>query len=60
MSGEKPPEGSGRPSPARKGRAGIAVVAILIAMIVVIFVARNFEHAKELEESPPPATGLQG
>ena len=48
------------PGPKRKGRAAVAVLAILFAMIVIIFVARNFQHANELEENPPPATGQGG
>ncbi len=42
------------PGPRRKGRAALAIAVILVVTIVVIFVARNLEHAKELENSPAP------
>ena len=41
------------PSPRRKARAGIVVVAIVLLVAAVVFVGLNFQHAKELEESPP-------
>jgi len=41
------------PSPRRKGRAAIIVAAIVLLVALVIFVGLNFQHAKELEESPP-------
>jgi hypothetical protein len=45
-----------KPSPRRLGRAGIAVAAILVAIVLVIFFGRNLWHATEVDE-PPPATG---
>lgn len=45
-----------KPSPRRLGRAGIAVAAILLAIILVIFFGRNLWHATEVDE-PPPAAG---
>jgi hypothetical protein len=40
------------PSPRRKGRAGIVVVAIVLFLVIAIFVGRNFQHAEEQEEDP--------
>ena len=48
------------PGPKRKGRAAVAIVAILLLLVVGIFVARNFEHAEELEQNPQPINGQQG
>ncbi|MDQ1902584.1 hypothetical protein RAH32_19355 [Paracoccus sp. WLY502] len=48
MTGQAP-----RPGPRRLGRAGIAVVAILVALVVVIFLGRNLWHASEVTEDPP-------
>lgn len=48
------------PGPRRKGRAGLVIVVIVLVLVVVIFVTRNIEHAQDLEENPPPATGQGG
>lgn len=42
-----------RPGPRRLGRAGVAVVVILIALALVLFVGRNLWHATEVDEDPP-------
>jgi hypothetical protein len=60
MAGGKPGRDTDNPSPKRKARAGLIVVAILLAMVVVIFVGLNVEHAQEVEESPSAATGQSG
>nr|WP_232491795.1 hypothetical protein [Novosphingobium kaempferiae] len=39
------------PSARRKGKAAIFVVTIIIALILVIFVGRNFWHATEVSET---------
>lgn len=39
-----------RPSSRRLGRVAIAAVAILVAIMIVIFVGRNLWHGEELEE----------
>jgi hypothetical protein len=44
-----------KPSPKRKSRAAIVIVAIGLLMIVAIFVGMNLQHAEELEENPTPA-----
>mgnify|MGYP006949970026 CR=1 FL=1 len=41
------------PGPRRLGRAGVAVVAILAAVVLVLFVGRNLWHATEVDEAPP-------
>ena len=46
------------PSPRRKGRAGVIVVALVLFMAVAIFVGMNLEHSQELDENPPPGTAL--
>ena len=48
MTGHEPKPGS-----RRLGRAGILVVAILAALVVVIFLGRNLWHASEVTEDPP-------
>lgn len=48
MTGQTP-----RPGPRRLGRAGILAVAILVALVVVIFLGRNLWHASEVTEDPP-------
>jgi hypothetical protein len=35
-------------------------VVILLALVVFIFVARNFEHAQEVEENPSPPLPTAG
>ncbi|WP_347137464.1 hypothetical protein [Paracoccus sp. SSK6] len=42
-----------RPGPRRLGRAGVAAVAILAAIILVIFLGRNLWHAAEVHNAPP-------
>ena len=42
-----------RPGPRRLGRAGVAAVAILVALAVVLFVGRNLWHATEVHDTPP-------
>jgi hypothetical protein len=42
-----------KPGPRRLGRAGMAVVAILVAIILVMFVGRNLWHATEVHDEPP-------
>ena len=42
------------PGPRRKGKAGIVIVAAVILMAIITFVGMNMQHAKELEENPPP------
>jgi uncharacterized protein YpmB len=52
--------GSRDPGTRRKGRAAITVVAIILAVIVVIFVGRNLWYANETSnahESSEAATG---
>ncbi|MYL99654.1 hypothetical protein GR702_17995 [Novosphingobium sp. FGD1] len=49
-------------SPKRKGRAAIAVVTIILALIVIIFVGRNLWHSDveerdEAIETQQQATG---
>ncbi|AHE57162.1 hypothetical protein [Sphingomonas sanxanigenens] len=44
-----------QPSPRRLGRAGIYIVAIVLAVFVFIFFARNIWHGEELNEDQ--ATG---
>ncbi|TDW61669.1 hypothetical protein EDF57_10872 [Novosphingobium sp. PhB55] len=46
-----------KPSPRRLQRAGITVVVILLAMIVLIFVGRNIWHAERLDQEE--RTGVQ-
>ena len=62
MAGEKPGKAArdAHPGPKRKGRAGIVVVVVLFVVIAVIFVARNIEHAQELEEHPSPPLPTAG
>ncbi len=50
------PEGD-KPSSRRLGRAGIMVVAILLAVIVLVFAGRSLWHAEELEQEQQ--TGLK-
>lgn len=45
--------GAGKPGPRRLERAGIAAVAILVVMVLVIFFGRTLWHATEVEEAPP-------
>ncbi|MFD2816330.1 hypothetical protein ACFSYD_21065 [Paracoccus aerius] len=47
MTGHEP-----KPSRRRLGRAGIAVAAILVAIVLVIFFGRNLWHATEVDEPP--------
>lgn len=35
------------------GRAEVAAIAILIAIVVVVFVGRMIWHASEVDEPPP-------
>lgn len=42
-----------RPGPRRLGRAGVAAVLILAAIVLVIFVGRNLWHATEVHDDPP-------
>lgn len=42
-----------KPGPRRLGRAGIAAVIIIAAIILVIFFGRNIWHATEVTEDPP-------
>ncbi|MHA6766549.1 hypothetical protein [Sphingobium ummariense] len=44
-----------QPSPRRAGRAAAWVIGILLALILVLFVARNVWHGEELKEDQ--ATG---
>ncbi|WP_395396337.1 hypothetical protein WBP07_20775 (plasmid) [Novosphingobium sp. BL-8A] len=39
-----------KPSSRRLGRAGIMVVAIVLAVIIVVFAGRNIWHADKLEK----------
>lgn len=39
-----------KPSSRRLGRAGVMVVAILLAVIVLVFVGRNIWHVDKLHE----------
>jgi uncharacterized integral membrane protein len=41
------------PSPKRKGRAAVVIVAIVLMTIVAIFVVRNLYYVEEVEEGPP-------
>ncbi|MTE01281.1 hypothetical protein GIY56_13405 [Paracoccus sp. YIM 132242] len=41
------------PGPRRLGRAGVAVVVILVAVMLVLFVGRNLWHASEVHDTPP-------
>ena len=42
------------PGPRRKARAGFLIAALVAVIAAVTFVGMNIEHARELEESPPP------
>ena len=50
-----------KPGPRRLGRAGMAVIAILVVLILVLilvlflvlFLGRNLWHATEVDEAPP-------
>lgn len=46
-----------KPGPRRLGRAGMAVIAILVVLILVLFLVlflgRNLWHATEEDEAPP-------
>lgn len=55
MTGQAP-----RPGPRRMGRAGIAVIAILVVIMLVIFLGRNLWHATEVDEAPPETSQGQG
>lgn len=48
------------PSAKRKGRAGLVIVVVLLLLVIGIFVARNIEHAQELEENPSPPLPTAG
>lgn len=48
MTGREP-----KPGPRRLGRAGVAVVVILVAIALVLFVGRNLWHATEVQDDPP-------
>lgn len=54
MTGREP-----KPGPRRLGRAGVAVLAIVAATVLVLFVGRNLWHATEVDEPPPEVTGSQ-
>lgn len=41
------------PSPKRKGRAGVIVVALVLLIAVALFVGLNFQYVQEPEEGPP-------
>ena len=45
-----------KPSAKRKGRAVFVVGAIIFLIVVVIFVGMNLDHARDMEENPPPGT----
>lgn len=38
------------PSPRRMAKAGLAVATIVIAVIIIIFLARNIWHSEELKD----------
>ncbi|MFC3169075.1 hypothetical protein [Paracoccus fontiphilus] len=42
-----------KPGPRRLGRAGIAAVAIIVAIVLVMFLGRNLWHATEVHDDPP-------
>lgn len=42
-----------RPDPTRLGRAGVVVVAILAAVVLVFFIGRIVWHSSEVTEDPP-------
>lgn len=44
-----------KPSPRRLAKAGAFICGVIIALFIIIFVARNFWHGEELEQDQ--ATG---
>ena len=44
-----------KPSPRRLGKAGAFICGVIIALFIIIFVARNVWHGEELEQEQ--ATG---
>ena len=58
--GKSPGRPRATPIPALPLRAGIVVVVVLFVVVAVIFVARNIEHAQELEEHPSPPLPTAG
>lgn len=46
----KPPS---RPGPRRIGRASVAVIVILLAVVIALFVGRNIWHAGAVDEPAP-------
>ncbi len=49
-----------KPGPRRLGRAGVAVIAILVVIMLAIFVGRNLWHATEADDPPPEIGQTQG
>ena len=39
-----------KPSPRRLGKAGAFICGVIIALFIIIFVARNVWHGEELEQ----------
>lgn len=44
-----------KPSARRRGRAGIFVVAVILAVIVLVFAGRNIWHAEKLDQEQETA-----
>ena len=44
---------SEKPSPQRAGRAGMWIVAVIAAVIIVIFVGRTIRHSEASDRSSP-------
>lgn len=43
------------PSPRRKARAGLVVVAIVLVVAVIVFFGFSAQYATEVDENAPPS-----